>query len=428
MLIPALSLLLFLAVVVASVLRPWRLSPGWFAGAGAVVAVAAGFTAVHSLPAVWSLIWDPTLAFVAAIVMSLVLDQIGVFAWAARHVLRSARGHTALAFGGLLLLTAAVSMLFNNDGAALIMTPIALELAALYALGPGPAMALLLAVGFMVDAASLPLPVSNLVNILATDAAHISFLAFAQTMMPVDVAVVAVSVVLSWALLGRRLPEDVAAQIPDPAAALPDLTLFRRALLLMAGLVVAYVASGAHPFPVSVPASVAAILLVAMAWRRGRLRPKALLAAGPWQVVVFSVGMYVLVFALAQSGWLGSLQAVLAWASRLPPAAGVFAVGLITATLAAVLNNLPAIMAVMLSLGHLALSHPASLSLTAAATIGADIGPKVSPIGSLATLIWLHRLERHGISINWRTYVGVGVILTVPVLLVALTTLASIPG
>lgn len=410
----------------ASVLRPWRLSPGLFAGLGALVAVAVGFTALSSLSTIWSLIWDPTLAFVAAIVMSLVLDQIGVFAWAARHVLRSARGHTALAFGGLLLLTAVVSMLFNNDGAALIMTPIALELAALYALGPGPAMALLLAVGFMVDVASLPLPISNLVNILATDAAHISFVAFAQAMIPVDVAVVAVSVVLSWALLGRRLPEYVAAQIPDPAGAVPDMALLRRALLLMGALLVAYVASGAHPFPVSIPASAAAVVLVAMAWRSGLLRPRALLAAGPWQVVTFSMGMYVLVFALAQSGLLGGLQAALTWAAHLPPAGGVFAVGLISAVLAAVLNNLPAIMAVMLGLGHLALTHSASLALTAAAAVGADIGPKVSPIGSLATLIWLHRLERHGISINWRTYLGVGVVLTVPVLLVALTTLASI--
>ena len=423
---PALTLVLFLAVVVASVMRPGRLSPGLFAAVGAAVAVAVGFTAPSSLSTIWSLIWDPTLAFVAAIVMSLVLDQIGVFAWAARHVLIAARGHTFLAFGGLLLLAAVVSMLFNNDGSALIMTPIALEMAALFALGPGPSMALLLSVGFMVDAASLPLPISNLVNVLATDSAHISFVAFAQTMLPVDVAVVTASVVLTWVLLGRRLPEQVAVEVPDPAAAVPDLVLLRRALLLIGALLVAYVASGLHPFPVSLPATAAAAVLVVMAQRRRLLRPRALFS-GPWQVVAFSIGMYVLVFALGQSGLLASLQSALAWASRLSPAGGVFAVGLITAALSALVNNLPAIMAVMLGLGHLTLSHGASLSLTAAAAVGADIGPKISPIGSLATLIWLHRLERHGISISWRTYVGVGVVLTVPVLLVALVTLASIP-
>ncbi len=401
--------------------------PGLFACAGAALALAAGWVALSSLPVVWSLVWDPTLAFVAAIVMALVLDRVGLFAWAARHVLRFAGGHTALAFTGLLLLTAAVSMLFNNDGAALIMTPIALELCALYALGRRSAMALLLAVGFMVDAASLPLPISNLVNILATDAIHLSFLGFARIMLPVDAAVVASSLVAAWLLLGRRLPAEGTLAIPEPAAALPDPALFRTSLLLLLALAVAYVASGLHPFPVSIPASLAALLLLGAAWRRRLLSPARALRGGPWQVVAFSIGMYVLVFALSQAGLLASLTSALAWASRLPAAGGVLVAGLLTALLAAVVNNLPAIMAVLLSLGRLALPHASAITLTAAAVVGADIGPKMSPIGSLATLIWLHRLEGDGIHIDWRTYVWVGVVLTVPILLVGLITLASIP-
>lgn len=410
----------------ASLLRPRGLPPGLFACVGGGLALVLGLVSLARLPTVWTLVWDPTLAFIAAIVLALLLDRIGVFAWAARHVIRSSAGHTSLVFAGLLMLTAAISMLFNNDGAALIMTPIALELASLYHLGQRSAMALLLAVGFMVDAASLPLPISNLVNILATDAIHLSFLAFARIMLPVEAAVVAVTLAAAWALLGRRLPAQRTAAIADPAAALPDPRLFRISLLLLLALALAYVASGFQPFPVSIPASLAALALLAVAWRR-HLPTRSLLRAGPWQVVAFSVGMYVLVFALGEQGLLARLEATLAWASHLAPAAGVFATGLLTAVLAAVINNLPAIMAILLSLGHLSLPHATTISLTAAAVVGADIGPKMSPIGSLASLIWLHRLEQEGIHVNWRTYIGVGVALSVPVLLVALVTLASIP-
>ena len=118
------AFLIFAATLVLVIWQPRGLGIGWSAAAGASAALLAGVIHVADIPVVWRIVWNATGAFIAIIVISLLLDKAGFFEWAALHVARWGRGSGKRLFVLLVLMGAAVSALFANDGAALILTPI----------------------------------------------------------------------------------------------------------------------------------------------------------------------------------------------------------------------------------------------------------------------------------------------------------------
>ncbi|HET8552640.1 MAG TPA: arsenic transporter [Gammaproteobacteria bacterium] len=422
------ALLIFFATLVLVVWRPRGLNVGWSAALGAAVALLTGVVNWQDVAAVWDIVWDATFTFVALIVISLVLDEAGFFNWAALHVARWGRGGTRL-FVLVLLLDALVAALFANDGAALILTPVIV--ATLRALGVRSAavFALVFATGFIADTTSLPLVTSNLTNIIVANYFGITYGRYAAVMVPVDVAALGISMLVLWLWFRRDLPERRAvSELAEPASAIVDSLVFRWSFPVLAALLVAYFVTARYGVPIAALTGAAALILLAIAargWRGGPIRVGRVLRDAPWHIVIFSLGMYIVVYGLRNAGLIDYLELAYRWLAGQGVVLASVGTGFISGILSAITNNLPAVLIGALALHPLHPADPAMReTMVYAHLIGCNLGPKLTPFGSLATLLWLHVLARKGVVIGWGRYIRIGLVLTPVVLAVTLVVLA----
>jgi arsenical pump membrane protein len=421
----AIALLIFLCTLVLVIWQPRGLGIGWTAAAGAVAALLAGVIHVADIPTVWHIVWNATGTFVAVIIISLLLDKAGSFEWAALHVARWGRGSGRRLFVLLVLLGAAVAAVFANDGAALILTPIVIAMLRALRFSARATLAFVMAAGFIADTASLPLVVSNLVNIVSADFFAIGFGRYAAVMVPVNLVAVAATLgALLW-FFRKDIPTtyDLAA-LPPPAAAIHDRATFVAGWWVLGLLLAGCFWLEPLGVPISAVAATGAAVLLVVAARGPHIATRAVLGNAPWQVVVFSLGMYLVVYGLRNAGLTGYLAAALDHCAAHGVWAATFGTGLIAALLSSVMNNMPAVLIGALSIDATTAHGAVREAMIYANVIGSDLGPKITPVGSLATLLWLHILASKEIRISWGYYFRVGIVLTLPILLITLGALA----
>lgn len=420
-----LAVAIFVATIILVIWQPKGLGIGWSAMGGAALALLLGVVSLSDVPVVWDIVWNATGAFVAIIIISLLLDEAGFFEWAALHVARWGRGNGRLLFVLVVLLGAAVSSLFANDGAALILTPIVIAMLRALGYGDKATLAFVMAAGFIADTASLPLVVSNLVNIVSADFFDIGFGEYASVMVPVDLAAIAATLGMLLLFFRRDLPGAYdLGQLRAPREAIRDVATFRAGWIVLALLLAGFFLLEPLGVPVSAVAAAGAILLLVIAGRGHVIQTGKVLRGAPWQVVIFSLGMYLVVYGLRNAGLTDHLAALLDRTAQGGVWGAAFGTGIIAAALSSIMNNMPTVLVGALSIDATHATGAVREAMIYANVIGCDLGPKITPIGSLATLLWLHVLGQKGIRIGWGYYFKVGVTLTVPVLLVTLAALA----
>jgi len=350
----------------------------------------------------------------------MVLDEIGFFEWSALKMAKLSKGNGRRMFFYSIILGAVVSALFANDGAALILTPILLAKMKVLRLNTKTILAFLLAGGFISDSASLPFVFSNLTNIVTADYFGIGFYEFITHMiLPYLVSIIA-SMAFLFLLLHKDIPKKVdISLLKNPDDVIKHKGLFKFAWFFLAFLLASYFIGDIYHIPVSVFALGGALVFLLIASKGTKtVHAKKIIKEAPWQVVWFSLGLYVVVYGFKNAGLTDEIASLLTYLNTQSQSVAVVGTGFLAAGLSAVMNNMPTIMIMDISLHDIG-----NQSMIYANIIGCNLGPKMTPFGSLATLLWLNSLEKKGVQISFWSYSKFGLLITPPVLLIVLLAL-----
>lgn len=414
--LPALvGTVLFLVVVAATIGRP-RGIPEWASAlAGAAVALALGLVGVEEAVRAVAADWNVLAFFVGMTGLAAVAERSGFFGRAAELAERLAAGSGRRLLLAVLGLGVVISAFLSNDATALILTPVVYGLVVSLGIDALP---YVLACTFIADAASLILPVSNPVNLLVLDGLGLSLPRYMLAIEPAALAAAGLTAA-ALALLFRR---GVPARIASTTALRRAETPVARTPRVWAGLAVvalAFVAGGLLGAPLGIVACAGfAFLLALEASALGRLHRRPLDGVS-WPILGYVGGMVVLVAVLERLGVVERVVgSVLGWAGESPALAAISS-SVLAAAGSNLVNNVPMTLIMVSGIEGAHLSGPVREAAAYGTIIGADLGPNLTTVGSLATVLWLLILRERGLEVRPATYLRIGLLVTPPVLVVS---------
>lgn len=412
-----LTIIIAIVTLLGIMIRPFRWNEAIFALSGAVLLLIIGLISpVNAFLTLYS-DWNIFFFFLGMMSISALAETAGMFDWLAAQAARLAGSSTRRLFLNTFLLGTMISMILSNDATALILTPIVYTLVTRLRL---PVLPFLFACTFIADTASFLLPVSNPINIIILTKFQLDLWTFLRLLLLPSILVISMNIGMFFLLYRNQIKGRFdAKRLPTAAEAIKHPAYFRYTCSVLIIVAVAYITASALQIPLSLVSLSGALLLLLGALKWKQITVKGLGGQISWSIFGFIAGMFIVVQAVEGTGLtrqFGQLLLRLSGGSSF----GAVMVGTAGAAVGTnIINNLP--MAVVLRSSLAGVQHiapAARLGFIAATMFGCDLGPNLTTVGSLATVLWLLILRRRNLDVSGLDYFKVGILIT-PLMLVA---------
>ncbi|HEX6777339.1 MAG TPA: ArsB/NhaD family transporter [Ktedonobacterales bacterium] len=407
---------IFVATLLLIMLRPKKLNEALTALVGAALMLLAGI--VSPLRALKTLLgdWNIFLFFLGMMTLSALAERAGFFDWLAARAAVLANGSTRRLYLNVFLLGALITAFLSNDATALILTPVVYTLVTRLRVS---AMPFMFACTFIADTASFLLPVSNPINIIILSSFRLGLLDFLRLLLLPSILAISINAGMFFWLFRRQIiGRFEIKRLGTPTAAIRHRPYFRYVCIVLGLVAIAYVAVSLLQGPLSLVAIGGALALLLGALRWKQVEWKGLGKEISWPIFGFIAGMFIVVQGIESIGltqhigqFLTSIAGSNALAATFVGTAGA-AVG------SNLINNLPMALVLVSTIGALSSVSPnVRLAFIATAMFGCDLGPNLTTVGSLATVLWLLLLRRRGMEVSSLDYFKLGIIVT-PIMLI----------
>ncbi|WP_286174463.1 arsenic transporter [Pseudomonas sp. ISL-88] len=434
-----LTLISFLLTIILIFWRPKGLNEAVPATLGAILVLLCGTVSLYDLWDIGSKVTEASLTIISTMVMAIALESFGFFYWVAAKLLHRAKGSGIRLFWLTNLLCFSMTLFLNNDGSVLITTPILLLVLKYLGLKKHQKTPYLISGVLIATAASTPIGVSNIVNLISLKMIGMDLYLYTNMMFVPGILGLIFMAFLLFAFFYKRLPKQL-PEIPSyfdslehkryhPLQPGPELTGDSRTKVMFCVLMFVFLvrislfAASYTGISVSLVAVISSVILLSWRWCYLKIGPKDLLLKAPWHIFVFAFTMYIVIYGLHNIGLTALLVQYLEPYVSQSIAHAAFIMGPATSVLSNLFNNHPALMISTLTLTEMTIDPLTAKIIYLTNIIGSDIGSLLLPIGTLATLIWMHILKQHGEKVSWKEYVKTTIIVIPLTVLFTLTIL-----
>lgn len=413
-----LSLIIFIPAITLVMIRPRPLNEATAAALGAILMIIAG---VISPLQTWEVLKGSAnilLFFLGLMLISIVAEKAGFFAWCAVKAVKAARGRGTLLLAIVFGLGTLITAFFSNDATALILTPIVFNLVSRLKLNAVP---YVFACAFIANTASVLLPVSNPVNLLAVEQFNITLGDYLKYLFIPALLTISVNIGLFFLIFHRYINS-----VSEETIQSEPVKVDRFFLSISAGLVIialGYILVSIYGLPLAYPAVGGAILLLACGFGFRRLKVTTVTSGISWYLFLFIFALTLLIKGLENAGVTRALADGLSELASHGTLAALGSLTIGTALGSNLVNNWSMMMISVSSLNGLAASSTLDKILVYGTIIGADIGPNLTILGSLSSMLWLVLLRQRGLEIRPLDYLKLGIVVTPAILMVGVLSL-----